>query len=60
MIKEEKKYDVLVIGGGIAGQEAALSLANMDYKVLLVEKGLSIGAKKIQLRKVLTSLDCAD
>ena len=36
-------YDALVIGGGIAGQEAALSLADMDHKVLLVEKGLSIG-----------------
>ena len=59
MIKEEKKYDVLVIGGGIAGQEAALSLANMDYKVLLVEKGLSIGGKMIQLSKVFPTLDCA-
>lgn len=59
MIKEEKKYDILVIGGGIAGQEAALSLANMDYKVLLVEKGLSIGGKMIQLSKVFPTLDCA-
>jgi len=47
MKTEEIKYDVMVIGGGIAGQEAALSLANMDYKVLLVEKGLSIGGKMI-------------
>jgi len=59
MKKEEKKYDVLVIGGGIAGQEAALSLANMDYQVLLVEKGLSIGGKMIQLSKVFPTLDCA-
>jgi len=59
MIEEEKKYDVLVIGGGIAGQEAALSLANMDYKVLLVEKSLSIGGKMIQLSKVFPTLDCA-
>lgn len=59
MNKEEKKYDVMVIGGGIAGQEAALSLANMDYKVLLVEKGLSIGGKMIQLSKVFPTLDCA-
>ncbi len=49
----------MVIGGGIAGQEAALSLANMDYKVLLVEKGLSIGGKMIQLSKVFPTLDCA-
>ncbi len=59
MKTEEIKYDVMVIGGGIAGQEAALSLANMDYKVLLVEKGLSIGGKMIQLSKVFPTLDCA-
>jgi heterodisulfide reductase subunit A-like polyferredoxin len=53
------KFDALVIGGGIAGQEAALNLADMDYKVLLVEKGLSIGGKMIQLSKVFPTLDCA-
>ena len=52
-------YDTLVIGGGIAGQEAALNLANMEYKVLMVEKGLSIGGKMIQLSKVFPTLDCA-
>ena len=52
-------YDALVIGGGIAGQETALNLAEMDYKVLLVEKGLSIGGKMIQLSKVFPTLDCA-
>ena len=59
MTKESQTYDTLVIGGGIAGQEAALSLANMDYKVLMVEKGLSIGGKMIQLSKVFPTLDCA-
>jgi heterodisulfide reductase subunit A len=59
MIKKNQTYDNLVIGGGIAGQEAALNLANMDYKVLLVEKGLSIGGKMIQLSKVFPTLDCA-
>lgn len=59
MKTEEKKYDVMVIGGGIAGQETALSLGNMDYKVLLVEKKLSIGGKMIQLSKVFPTLDCA-
>ncbi len=59
MNTEEQKYDVMVIGGGIAGQEAALSLANMDHQVLLVEKGLSIGGKMIQLSKVFPTLDCA-
>jgi heterodisulfide reductase subunit A-like polyferredoxin len=59
MSNQEKNYDALVIGGGIAGQETALSLAEMDYKVLLVEKGLSIGGKMIQLSKVFPTLDCA-
>lgn len=54
-----KKHDVLVIGGGIAGQEAALSLAEMNYLVLMVEQGLSIGGKMIQLSKVFPTLDCA-
>ncbi|MGE5424641.1 MAG: FAD-dependent oxidoreductase [Syntrophothermus sp.] len=52
-------YDVMVVGGGIAGQEAALNLADMNYKVLLVEKELSIGGKMIQLSKVFPTLDCA-
>jgi heterodisulfide reductase subunit A len=58
-MKKNSNYDTLVIGGGIAGQEAALNLANMDYQVLMVEKGLSIGGKMIQLSKVFPTLDCA-
>jgi heterodisulfide reductase subunit A len=56
---DKTKYDTLVVGGGIAGQEAALNLADMDYKVLMVEKELSIGGKMIQLSKVFPTLDCA-
>jgi heterodisulfide reductase subunit A len=59
MSQKEKNFDTLIIGGGIAGQEAALNLADMDHKVLLVEKGLSIGGKMIQLSKVFPTLDCA-
>jgi len=59
MTTNNHTYDTLVIGGGIAGQEAALNLANLDYKVLLVERGLSIGGKMIQLSKVFPTLDCA-
>ncbi len=59
MSEKIHSYDVLVIGGGIAGQEAALSLAAMNFKVLLVEKDLSIGGKMIQLSKVFPTLDCA-
>jgi len=59
MSQKDKQYDVVVVGGGIAGQEAALNLADMNYKVLLVEQGLSIGGKMIQLSKVFPTLDCA-
>jgi heterodisulfide reductase subunit A len=52
-------YDTLVIGGGIAGEEASLNLAEMGYKVLLVEKDYSIGGKMIHLSKVFPTLDCS-
>jgi len=52
-------YDALIIGAGIAGGEAALNLANNGFKVLLVEKDLSIGGKMILLSKVFPTLDCA-
>jgi heterodisulfide reductase subunit A len=59
MSQNDKIFDTVVIGGGIAGQEAALNLADMNHQVLLVEKGLSIGGKMIQLSKVFPTLDCA-
>ncbi|MBN2070442.1 MAG: CoB--CoM heterodisulfide reductase iron-sulfur subunit A family protein [Candidatus Krumholzibacteriota bacterium] len=59
MAPDAKEYDVVVIGGGIAGQESALNLANSGQRVLLVEKDLSIGGKMIHLSKVFPTLDCA-
>jgi heterodisulfide reductase subunit A2 len=52
-------FDALVIGGGIAGGEAALNLANNGFKVILIEKDLSIGGKMILLSKVFPTLDCS-
>ncbi len=52
-------FDALVIGGGIAGGEAALNLANNGYKVILIEKRLSLGGKMIMLSKVFPTLDCS-
>ncbi len=58
-VTEKVQFDVMVIGGGIAGCESALNLANVGYKVVLVEKDLSIGGKMILLSKVFPTLDCA-
>lgn len=52
-------YDVLVIGGGIGGIESALTLGDMGFKILLVEKEASIGGKMVLLSKVFPTLDCA-
>lgn len=52
-------YDVLVVGGGTAGMESAVTLGEMGYSVLLVEKEPSIGGKMILLSKVFPTLDCA-
>ena len=42
---------VLVVGGGIAGIQAAIDLAEQDIKTYLVEKTPSIGGKMAQLDK---------
>jgi heterodisulfide reductase subunit A len=56
---QTREFDVLVVGGGIAGLQAALDLADQDYRVAIVEKGPSIGGKMIRLSKVFPTLDCA-
>jgi heterodisulfide reductase subunit A len=49
----------LVVGGGIAGIQAALSIADAGYQVYLVEKEPSIGGKMAQLDKTFPTLDCS-
>jgi heterodisulfide reductase subunit A len=49
----------LIIGGGIAGINAALDLANMGFKVYLVERDESIGGHMAQLDKTFPTLDCS-
>ncbi len=48
----------LVIGGGVAGMEASLDLAEQGYEVILVEKEQSIGGHMSQLTKTFPTLDC--
>ena len=49
----------LVVGGGIAGINAALDLAEMGYKVYLLEKSESIGGHMAALDKTFPTLDCS-
>ncbi len=49
----------LVIGGGVAGIQAALDLADTGYKVYLVEKEPSIGGRMAQLDKTFPTMDCS-
>jgi heterodisulfide reductase subunit A len=50
---------VMVVGGGIAGMQAALDLANSGYYVYLVEKSPVIGGVMSQLDKTFPTNDCA-
>jgi len=49
----------LIIGGGVAGIQAALDLADAGYPVILVEKGPSIGGIMAQLDKTYPTMDCS-
>jgi len=50
---------VMVVGGGIAGMQASLDLAEQGFKVYLVEKESAIGGKMAQLDKTFPTNDCA-
>ncbi len=50
---------VMVVGGGIAGMQSALDLADAGFYVYLVEKGPSIGGVMAQLDKTFPTNDCA-
>jgi heterodisulfide reductase subunit A len=52
-------HAALVIGGGVAGMQAALDLADGGHKVYLVEKNPSIGGIMAQLDKVYPDIECS-
>jgi heterodisulfide reductase subunit A len=54
-----KRLRALVIGGGIAGIQAALDLANARIPVTVVEKGPALGGRMAQLDKTFPTMDCA-
>ncbi|MFW6097647.1 MAG: FAD-dependent oxidoreductase [Chloroflexota bacterium] len=51
--------DTLIVGGGIAGIQAALEIAESGHKVYLVEREPSIGGRMSQFDKTFPTLDCA-
>jgi heterodisulfide reductase subunit A len=57
--KEPVTPAALVVGGGIAGIQAALSIAESGYHVYLVEREPSIGGYMAQLDKTFPTLDCS-
>jgi heterodisulfide reductase subunit A len=54
-----KKGSVMVVGGGIAGMQAALDLADSGFYVYLVERSSSIGGIMAQLDKTFPTNDCS-
>ena len=51
--------DVMVVGGGISGIQAALDLADTGFKVYLVDKSPAIGGHMAQLDKTFPTNDCS-
>ena len=50
---------VMVVGGGIAGMQSALDLADQGFKVYLVEAQSAIGGHMAQLDKTFPTMDCS-
>jgi heterodisulfide reductase subunit A len=53
------KKGALVIGGGVAGIQAALDLADSDFQVYLVERSSTLGGRMAQIDKTFPTMDCA-
>ena len=58
-LKKRSVGSVLVVGGGIAGIQSSLDLANSGMKVYLLERGSAIGGRMSQLDKTFPTNDCA-
>jgi heterodisulfide reductase subunit A-like polyferredoxin len=56
---EKSIGSVMVVGGGIAGIQASLDLADSGYFVYLVEKTAGLGGAMAQLDKTFPTNDCA-
>ncbi len=56
---ERNVGDVMVVGGGISGVQASLDLADMGFKVYLVDRSPALGGKMAQLDKTFPTNDCS-
>ena len=56
---EAPRGRVLVLGGGIAGIQAACDLAEAGHPVTLVERTASLGGRMAQLDKTFPTMDCS-
>ncbi len=59
MRKQDLQGAVMVVGGGIAGMQAALDMANAGFYVYIVEKSPGIGGVMAQLDKTFPTNDCS-
>jgi heterodisulfide reductase subunit A len=57
--EEDNLIDVMVVGGGISGIQAALDLADTGFRVYLVDRAPAIGGKMAQLDKTFPTNDCS-
>ena len=57
--KKVREGAVMIVGGGIAGVQAALDLTELGYYVYLVEKSASVGGVMAQLDKTFPTNDCS-
>jgi heterodisulfide reductase subunit A len=58
-MSQSKIGSVMVVGGGIAGMQASLDLADSGFYVYLVERSSSIGGIMAQLDKTFPTNDCS-
>ncbi|OGR03458.1 MAG: heterodisulfide reductase [Deltaproteobacteria bacterium RIFOXYD12_FULL_50_9] len=57
--KDKQSGAILVVGGGVAGVQAALDLTDLGYHCYLVEKSAAIGGAMAQLDKTFPTNDCS-